>query len=97
MPLFFLLLLLLIFPRLGSFVEHKTRLDTIHLLAEPVQPTHFPHGKEITEQRKSKTNTPHRLPPWTQSLDDPFRTGAEVRKQQALELERGEGEGKDEE
>ncbi|PTB42345.1 hypothetical protein M441DRAFT_388409 [Trichoderma asperellum CBS 433.97] len=52
---------------------------------------------EITEQRKSKTIIPHWLPPWTQSLNDPFRTGAEVRKQQALELERGEGVRGDEE
>lgn len=38
------------------------------------------------------------LPPWTQiSLNDPFRTSAEVRKQQALELEKSGGRGEDEE
>lgn len=32
--------------------------------------------------------------PGPKSLNDPFQTGAEVRKQQALELERGEREEK---
>lgn len=48
---------------------------------------------EITEQRKSKTIIPHWRPPWTQFSNDPFQTGAEVRKQQALgALKRGGGE-----
>src|SRR5689334_17670859 len=51
---------------------------------DSIHPWHGDH-RATQEQNHTLLVTPV-------SLYDPFRTGAEVRKQQALELERGEGD-----